>query len=469
MDTNGTLKADLQTLEKKWVQITDVPESPRSLMNVIEYSLGSQKKAEVYVNRLLAYFLDPEKPHGMDAEFLRAALDGLPAKCEFQEDVHDLSDVVVDDQVRVSKVVDNTIKSSGIVDLLIEVSNEWFLMIELKFSAKDTQTEFYYREATNVGGESKADYESGTYYLYLHQHDQPTANEPNFTNWTWKAFSTDVLEPFILENAARYPQRTVAQLREFNDDIRSISGMTEQQENEQEKIALYLDHYDAIKDVSDTFDSHWGDFTDEWGNRLGETLEQDGFASHSDFNEDLTAVELQSETGGRGGWKFRTNSSDWGMIFKDGWWRHTDALDREIYARPDDRDDVRIGFHHRLEKNRNLAVEERTLKIYFRNMGANDQEFINAFVDVFAERKSEVADLLPSSAELTGNKRNMVVATYDIEAESHEDFFEAYVRALKKSFVDLVVDNEQLISVIDDIYSASIEDVYGVSIQPGDE
>lgn len=104
----------------------------------------------------------------------------------------------------------------------------------------------------------------------------------------WKTFSADVLEPFILKNAARYPQRTVAQLREFNDDIRSISGMTDQQE----KIALYLDHYDAIKDVSDTFDSHWGDFTDEWGNRLGEALEQDGLGSYSDFDEGLTAIEL---------------------------------------------------------------------------------------------------------------------------------------------------------------------------------
>lgn len=466
MEANATLEADLRALERKWEQITDVPESPRSLMDVIEYSLGSQKKAEVYVNRLLAYFLDPEEPHGMDTEFLRAVLEGLPSECVFQEDVHDLSDVEVDDQVRVSKVADGTTESSGIVDLLIEVPNEWFLMIELKFSAEDTQTEFYYREATHVGGEPKTDYESGTYYLYLHQHDQSTANEPNFSNWAWKAFSTDVLEPFILENAARYPQRTVAQLREFNDDIRSISGMTDQQENEQEKIALYLDHYDAITDVNDTFDSRWEDFTDEWGNRLGEALEQDGLASYSDFDEDLTAVELQFETDGRRGWKFRTSSSDWGMLFKDGWWRHTNELDGEIYGRPDDRDDVRIGFHHRLEQNRDLAVGERTLKVYFRNMGANDQEFIDAFTDAFSAWRSEIAELLPAAAELTGNKRNMVVATYDIDAESHEDFFDAYVMALKTAFNDLVVDNERLISVIDDVYSESIDEVYGVSTRP---
>jgi hypothetical protein len=464
MDTNARIEADLRALERKWEQITDVPDSPRPLMDVIEYSLGSQKKAEVYVNRLLAYLLDPEEPHGIDTEFLRAFLDGLPAECDFQEDVHDLSDVVVDDQVRVDTVVDGTTESSGIVDLLIEAPNEWFLMIELKFSAEDTQTEFYYRDATHVGGEPKTAYESGTYYLYLHQHDQPEANEPNFANWTWKAFSTDVLEPFLLENAARYPQRTVAQLREFNDDIRNIAGMTDQQEHEREKIALYLDHYDAITDVSDTFDSRWDAFTDEWGTRLGEVLERDGIGSYSDYDEDLTHVELEAGTDGRNGWKFRTSSSDWGMLFKDGWWRHTNDLENEIYARPDDRNDVRIGFHHRLGRNRDLAVGERTLKVYFRNMGANDQAFIDEFVDTFSERESEIADLLPTAAEITGNKRNLVVATYDIEADSAEDFFDAYVAALKRAFVNLVVDNEALIALIDEISAKSIYEVYGTEI-----
>ena len=54
----------------------------------------------------------------------------------------------------------------------------------------------------------------------------------------------------------------------------------------------------------------------------------------------------------------RSSSSDWGTIFKDGWWQHTDELEGIIYERPDDRNDVRIGFHHRLGRNRDLAVGE---------------------------------------------------------------------------------------------------------------
>lgn len=460
MDGDTALEVDLRTLERRWMHITEVPETPRSVMDVIEYSLGSRRKAEVYVNRLLAYFLDPEEPHGIGPEFLRAVLDGLPEACGFEEDLHDLSDVVVDDQVDVERVEDGTSMSSGIVDLFIAVPNEWFLMIELKFSAPDTQTEFYFREATHVDGTPKEDYESGTYYLYLHPHDRPRANEPNFANYTWKALSNDVLEPFIVDNGSRYPQRTVSQLREFNDDVKNITSMTDQRQNEQEKIELYLEHYESISDVSETFDDRWEDFTDEWGVMLGESLERKGLATYGDRDEDVLVLELESGDPSHRSWSVRTSSSDWGQIFKDGWWRHLDDLGGELYARPDDRNDVRIGFHHRLGRNKDVAIGERTLKFYFRCMGANDQAFIDAFADAFADRRDSIEDLLPPIADVTGNKRDKIVATYDIDAESGVQFFDAYVDALAEAFVDFVIDNPELISLIDDVYDESLRNVY---------
>src|SRR6056297_2932954 len=138
MDSGTRLDEELRSLERKWEQITDVPESPRSVMDVIEYSLDTQRKAEEYINRLLRYFLDPEEPHGMDTEFLKAFLEELPTECKFEEDIHDLSDVHVDEQVQVREVTDGTTESTGYADLIIEVPNEWFLLIELKFSAQDT-------------------------------------------------------------------------------------------------------------------------------------------------------------------------------------------------------------------------------------------------------------------------------------------------------------------------------------------
>lgn len=88
MSTDRNLDSGLQSLSRKWKQLTAIPDSPRSLLNVIEYSLGRHRKAEVYVNRLLKYFLDAEEPHGLETEFLRAVLDGVPDACAFEEDVH---------------------------------------------------------------------------------------------------------------------------------------------------------------------------------------------------------------------------------------------------------------------------------------------------------------------------------------------------------------------------------------------
>ncbi|GAA0215786.1 PD-(D/E)XK nuclease family protein [Halobaculum roseum] len=464
MGPDQTLSEELDTVQHRWEQMTAVPESPRTLMSVIEYSLGTQRKAEVYVNRFLKYLLDPEEPHGMDSDLLRTFLNGLPAECGFQEDTYDLSDIVVDEQARVTQEEeDGTVVSSGIVDLLIEVPNEWFLMVELKFGAEDTQTQFYYRDVTHLGGDPQETYESGAYYVYLRPRDRPTANEPEFSNWTWEELCRDVLNPFILDNGSRLSQRTVAQLHEFTDDIANITGMTEHQENEREKIALFLDHYDAISDVTDTFDEAWDRFTGEWGARLGNALAEDGHGSVPNHDDEQVTRFILTRTGGDAEpWNFRSNSSDWGMIFKDGWWRHLDDLGGTIQSRPDDRNDVRIGFHHRLGRNRDLAIGERTLKVYFRNMGANDQRFIDTFSRTFDANEPQIAEALPGRATITGNKKDKIVVPYDIDAEDR-DFFTAYIDALETAYVDLIGDNNDLVTEIDSIFCESLEAEYDYS------
>ena len=245
------LRNELQELERAWSQITAIPETPRSMLNVLEYSLGSQRKAEVYVNRLLRYFLDPTEPHGMDDELLRRFLEELPAGCEFNEDTYDLSEVRVAEQVPISSSDDERdgtgSAAPGYVDLVVAAPNEWVLITELKFRAGEnnlrgdglSQTESYFR-ATSIGDSYIDEYAAGQYYLYVHPETEPPANEPRFTDWTWKALTTNVLEPFVATNAPRYPQRTIVQLREMTDDIKEITGMSDHQANEQQKVELYL-------------------------------------------------------------------------------------------------------------------------------------------------------------------------------------------------------------------------------------
>lgn len=48
------LRTRLRNFARRWEQINEIPESPRSLLSVIEHSLGRRRKTEVYVNRMLA-------------------------------------------------------------------------------------------------------------------------------------------------------------------------------------------------------------------------------------------------------------------------------------------------------------------------------------------------------------------------------------------------------------------------------
>lgn len=510
MSDRNALESELQSLSEEWEHVTEIPQNPRTTLQVIEYTLDSRRKAEEYVNRLLRYYLDPENPHGMGTEFLRAFLEGLPEETGFDQPVHDLSRVAVDDQVRVygwndvsTNGVDegaggidessssndesesNEDDSVGIVDLVVEVPDDWFLLVELKFFAGEnnltgdgpSQTEWY-SGATTVGNREKSAYESDGYYLFVRPESEATAKEPEFANWSWRKFDEEVLEPFIRENGPRIPARTVEQLREFRDDIQNITGMSDYQADERRKVELFLEHYEAITDVTSTFDDRWETFTREWPARLvtavTENNDIDGYADAlpteiaSSIDEDevdsVAVFDIQRGPAADDRWLLRGTSSDWGMIFKEGWWRHTDDF-RITYARPGDRNDVRNGFVHRLGRNRDRVLRDGELIFYLRNMGANDQVFIDEFDSIMKENRGTFENLLPPATEWNKQKRNVLKATYDIYVDEHETIFEAYVEALARAVVDHVVDNPALIEAIDSIRREAIESVYDERVE----
>jgi hypothetical protein len=478
MEPISVLRDELSILERHWDQLTTIPNKPETLLHVLNYSLSSQGQGEVFMTRVLRYFLAPSKPHGMDEAFLRAFLAGLRAHqhsgaCEtagqpFDEDLTDLSAVKVDRQVRLgvsSESTDANIEMTGPVDLVVESPGEWFLIIELKLGATEnnlrnegpSQTEVYY-QADRIRETPKSAYEAGGYYLYLHKCGSRGANDHHFTNWTWESLAEDVLSDFIAENAVRFPQRTVVQLRDLQDDIKELTGMTDRQQNQQAKTELYLNHYEAIHDVTEAFDEQWGEFAETWVARFADRLENTDYGERVEMDDQLAGIDLE-RTDGPERWVLRAHNSDWAHLMKDGWWRRTDDLST-IYDRPSDRKDARVGFYHRFEANRDLAIGENTLKLTFRNMGANDDEFIAAFNEHFRERRDEIAGHLPERADLASipdTRRNLIAATYEIRPEEHEDFFEAYLGALQRGFEAFVLNNEPLIELIDEAQESALD------------
>lgn len=452
-DDSG-LAADLQTLDREWRSIISSPAEPRSTMNVIEYGLGEQRRAEVYVNRLMRYLLDPAEPHGMGADFLEAFLQGLPATAAFDEDTLDLSDVRVTEQVPIDDREDPD-ASTGYADLVLDIPNEWFLLVELKFSAEETGTEFYSR-ATHVDGVAVDEYGSGQYYLFLHQHDRPQASSDTFANQSWRTFVSDVLDDFLTENALRYPQRTTTQLHDLRDDLQSITNMTTNSASDQEKIALYLEHVDAIEDVQAVFDDAWESYATVWDRDVAQLLTDTEPEVHRLEGEHYPEVSVSRPDRDDERWIFRANGGDWQHVFKYGWYKHETSLEK-LADRAEDSNDLRIGFYHRMGRNRDLATREQKLKFSFRNMGSNPTAFRDIYAELFYDRRNEFEELLGDTEGLvTGNKLTLIEATYDIPVDSYEDYFDAYTAALHEAFGDLICTEPDLIQLMGETFERAV-------------
>lgn len=155
------------------------------------------------------------------------------------------------------------------------------------------------------------------------------------------------------------------------------------------------------------------------------------------------------------GWHSLTTHSDWGQLFRGGWWRRQE--DHGTITDRIDGPELRVSFIHRMKHHRDAALRDGTLMFYFRNAGANDQAFIDAFNQGFYDREGEIEALLPAAAELTGQKRNLIEARYDIPTDEHDDFFDAYIAALEQAFVEHAIENEPLVETIGSTYEEALD------------
>lgn len=494
MGSEEELARQLRDIEERWNQITATPTPPRSLMNVIQYGLGDKKRGEVYVTRLLRYLLDPSEPHGLDTRFLKAFLDEIATNFGFEEPLYDLSDIRVRDEVWIRLDADDRRPTSeadfeetaeadgdtpaGRVDLVIDKPGEWFLLVELKFSAEEnnlageglSQTEFY-RTATHIGETPKAAYENGSYYIYLHTSDSNTAaDKQQFVNWTWKAVTTDVIQPFINTEGPSVPHRTFVQLNELQDDIREFTDMTPHEPNVDEKVELYFEYYALLNDLQQSFESRWDEFTNQWHTNVAEALVEFTEATY-EVDDGIVAVDLAGDRP-NDTWYLRATHKDWQQLYKEGWWKpeneeqwNQDVHELEsLYKKAAEYDTLRIFYHHRMDTNRDAAIEDNTLIFTFRNAGANPKPFYDIYSENCDERADEILDALPESATWLGHKSNQFEVRYEIPEpdpntdSAPDDFFEAYTATVRTAFVELVVENPGVTNILTEIYDEAVSE-----------
>lgn len=247
----------LETLEQRLQVLEESEQPPRTFFDVVDIS-----RSESAWQHALAYFLDPNEPHEFGTTVVEAFLTLIeehPASTfEFYE--YNLEDI----QVQVEASGD-----TGRPDIVLWLDETWFLCVELKVDARETdsQTERY-TNASRFGELRTASIPpSGHHFVYLagRNANGPTADE--FISITWReiveAFS-DCFGPSI----TMYPARSVAQFHDFIHHIQQSIHMVNEQGPNPETVELAFEHSDVINELTDAAEEFIEEYQAAWDRRF---------------------------------------------------------------------------------------------------------------------------------------------------------------------------------------------------------
>ena len=258
------LTAQLSALQTHVESIPQVEQPPLNSMEI----LGNSRSEEAW-EAMLVYFLNSDRPHGLGTAVLSAFLEAIEAHPEtaFVLRRYDLSRVEISSQVSAE---------DGVPDVLLWVEDEWFICLELKVRAAETDEQTVrYSLSSRLGGLDVDDYsEADRHYVYLAPGSSRDATADRFIDVSWEHVIPH-LRQVLVDAQGRYPVRSQAQLAEFIDTIRSELGMTEYTEHNRDRALLHIKYSDAINAVSEAFDEMVDAERDAWQDDFDAVMDQD--------------------------------------------------------------------------------------------------------------------------------------------------------------------------------------------------
>ncbi|WP_336346198.1 PD-(D/E)XK nuclease family protein [Halalkalicoccus ordinarius] len=447
--TQNTLARRFDELCRQLERLPETEEPPLTTLQLL-----GQSRQEGDWQRFLAYFLSPEKPHGLDYAVVEQFLQGLSDRDDinFEFSRFDLEDIDVATEVPIP---------NGRLDLLVWCEEEWFVLCELKIDSSegDGQTPKYAAAETfkDVNLDPTAVPEDRRHYLYVTP-DRSLPESPAFIaiGWSW---ITAQLRAVQESDYGSYPARTTGQLDDFIDTIETELTMTDYERNETEKASLYVDYYDEIDEVQGAFQNEWNDLIDNWGHRLAITLDDvqlvEGPEGVPPVPDEDVMLQLPDGEGRRRYWLCRQANGKWSWLFPTDWWTR---LDRGEPVYRNEKPNARVGFLHRPNFDRETVLGDHELTFYLRNAPSGNDEFYPRFAERFNSDEG-VAAALPERSERRGRKSNIIEGTYEIDVDGHASLFAGYVTALATAVDDHIVSNHSLIGRIDEIYEETLEEV----------
>lgn len=440
-----TIEEQLGELQQRLAVLPETEQPPPTTLQIL-----GRSTREGDWQRLLIHFLTPDEGHGLGRNLLEHLLTALATRDDlgYSFSRFDLETVEVAQEVTTGQ---------GRPDAVIWSEEDWFICFEMKVDAEEgaDQTERYAAVDSfdGIGLETGAVPETRQHYVYLAPEDASPPASKTFSHVSWEWIASQ-LQSFIADSYGKYPARTTAQLEDSIATIRSELTMTDYQENQREKMELYVRYSQAIDEVTSAFDSEWKQFERDWGDRLAGAIEGGATESAPEVPDELVVFSFDDSDDQ---WIFRQTHDDWAWIFKDGWWRNVDTGDH-VYTYDPSRPDARVGFVHRLDKHRDDAILDKELKFFFRNAPPNVEGFFDSFANRFVNDpgRERILKAKPERMALTGKQRTLLEGTYEINTAADQGFLDSYVGTLAEAVLDNVLDHEELITAIDDYYEESV-------------
>lgn len=429
---SGTkLQDEFRELRRSLEAIPEVEEPPKSTLRVLGLS-----RSEKSWNSLLKYFLDPSQPHGFKADLLKSFLDKLTTETTIDLDyIHrDLDRVELDIEVT---------GDEGRPDIVVRVPGKWFICIECKVDAGETNGQLgRYLQDPMLGNTEKSEFPTGGHhYVYISKslasdantsvritkenaptnlqekyflrENTPDVYEKEFVDLYWEQVA-DAFSEEVKFSRGQYPERSVSQVDDFLTNIQRVTMTREDKftETQKEKVQL-LDEY--RNDIQELFDA---------ADALRKPLVEDG-----EWAERFLNIAKNSEF-----WsdEWHCRSDKWGCIFRDGWYLDND------WNPTTDHTATRGGPGHRLHFTHHIRKEESfrngVLRMYLVSPTSNEiREEFNALYQS-EEWRGEIEKVCEKyGINNRSLQKTYTKASYDVDQSRLPDsYFETLLTAFEE-------------------------------------
>jgi len=380
--------------------------------------LGRRNKERLW-QQYLAYFLNPNRPHGFNGEFLEEILKLFANKSNFS------TGFIHPDLERIEIETEAT-GSEGRPDIVIHHNEKWFVCIEMKVDSGFNSGQLErYSKAKEFGNVTVSNFDpERRLYIYIDTSEpdkfkQNQGLDHKFRLCKWEDIAR-VIDTLQSPPNGHYPIRSIEQLRDFRNLIATKTNMNENSETIRQLKEEYIKNREAIDTANEAGEEFVAqELAHEWVHAI---TEDDQYRPY--FWDDTWRI------------KYRGNSDSpgWGQFYKEGWKQNGDL-------------DIDIHFEHE-PKWKHFREGKMVFTLEIEGETPNN----NAIKNIWNKERSSIKDILPETSRIQspGGRNKYALKSKEGCYKYNPGDPDAYFESLKLALED----HSPVADVVDEIVAA---------------